>query len=187
MTQYAAKPTFSELFGSVFATHISDGISFFREFEFLRMLKELAKRKNLDKDEVELLKILKADSDIEMMLLENEFVTWQWRIMRFLRAIFDVRINMGKQSIADFVDWAHKETGLSKKMIFNQTFFFLSTVGYAPCYSMAGDMIRRLQDLAIKNKISIIDFNTYASSLGFPIRKIFEQKLKAFAQRKAKQ
>jgi len=185
-TRFAAKPTFSELFGSVFATHISDGISFFREFEFLRMLKELAKRKNLDKDEVELLKILKADSDIEMMLLENEFVTWQWRIMRFLRAIFDVRINMGKQSIADFVDWAHKETGLSKKMIFNQTFFFLSTVGYAPCYSMAGDMIRRLQDLAMKNKISIVDF-TYASSLGFPIRKIFEQKLKAFAQCKAEQ
>lgn len=120
------------------------------------------------------------------MLLENEFVTWQWRIMRFLRAIFDARINMGKQSIADFVEWAHKETGLSKKMIYNQTWMFLSAVGYAPCYSMAGDMIRRLQDLAMKNKISIIEFNTYAASLGFPIRKIFEEKLKALAQGKNK-
>jgi len=187
MTQYAAKPTFSELFGSTgFATHISDGISFFREFEFMRMLNELAKKKNPDKDEAELLKILKANSDIETMLLENEFVTWQWRIMRFLRAIFDVRINMGKQSIADFVEWAHKETGLSKKMVYDQTFLFLSMVGYAPCYSMAGNMIRRLQDLAIKNKISVIEFNTYASSLGFPIRKIFEEKLKAFAQGRSK-
>jgi hypothetical protein len=187
MTRYAAKPTFSELFSSTgFATHISDGISFFREFEFMRMLKELAKKKNLDKDEAEFLKILKADSDIETMLLENEFVIWQWRITRFLRAIFDARINMGKQSVADFVEWAHKETGLSKKTIYSQTFFFLSMVGYAPCYSMAGDMIRRLQDLAIKNKISIIDFNTHASSLGFPVRKIFEEKLKAFAQGKSK-
>jgi len=186
MTRYAAKPTFSELFSSGFATHISDGISFFREFEFVRTLKELAKKKTLDKDESEFLKILKADSDIETILLENEFVVWQWRIIRFLRAIFDARINMGRESISDFVEWAHKETGLSKKMIYNQTWIFLSTVGYAPCYSMAGDIIRRLQDLAIKNKISIIDFNTYASSLGFPIRKIFEQKLKAFAQGKSK-
>jgi len=187
MTRYAAKPTFSELNGStMFATHISDGISFFREFEFMRMLKELARKKNLDKDEMEFLEILKANSDIETMLLENEFVTWQWRIMRFLRAIFDVRINMGKQSIADFVEWAHKETGLSKKMVYNQTFLFLSMVGYAPCYSMAGNMIRRLQDLAIKNKMSVIEFNTYASSLGFPIRKIFEEKLKAFAQGRSK-
>jgi len=187
MTRYVAKPTFSELFGAtVFATHISDGIAFFREFEFIRMLKELAKKENLDKDEAEFLKILKAGSDIETMLLENEFVVWQWRITRFLRAIFDARINMGKQSIADFVEWAHKETGLSKKMIYSQTFFFLSMVGYAPCYSMAGDMIRRLQDLAVKNKISVIDFDTYASSLGFPIRKIFEEKLKAFAQGKSK-
>jgi len=187
MTRYAAKPTFSELFGSTgFATQISDGISFFREFEFMRMLTKLVKKKTLDKDEAEFLEILKVNSDIETMLLENEFVTRQWRIMRFLRAIFDARINMGKQSIADFVEWAHKETGLSKKMIYNQTFFFLSMVGYAPCYSMAGDMIRRLQDLAIKNKISVVDFNTYASSLGFPIRRIFEEKLKAFAQGKGK-
>jgi len=187
MTRYAAKPTFSELSGLTgFSAQISDGIAFFREFEFARMLKELAKKKNLDKDETELLKILKAGSDIETIVLENEFVVWQWRIMRFLRAIFDVRINMGKQSMADFVEWAHKETGLSKKMIYNQTWIFLSMVGYAPCYSMAGNMIQRLQNLAIKNKIPIIDFNTYASSLGFPPRKIFEEKLEAFAEGKTK-
>lgn len=59
-------------------------------------------------------------------------------------------------------------------------------VGYAPCYSMAGDMIGRLQNLAIKNKVDIIDFNTYTSSLGFPLRKIFEAKLRTFAQSKSK-
>jgi len=187
MTQYAAKPSFSELSGSTgFATHLSDGISFYREFEFFRTLKEIVKNKNPDKDESEFLKILKANADVKTMVLENEFITWQWRIIRFLRAIFDVRINMGKQNIADFIEWAHKETGLSKKMIYNQTWIFLSMVGYAPCYSMAGDMIKRLQNLAIKNKISIIDFNTYVSSLGFPLRKIFESKLKAFAQGKSR-
>jgi len=106
--------------------------------------------------------------------------------MRFLRAIFDVRINMEKQSIADFVEWAHKETGLSEKKIYNQTWIFLESVGYAPCYSIAGNTIGKLQQLALKKGIRLLDFNTYVSSLGFPPREIFEQKLKEYINKTAK-
>jgi len=130
VTRFAAKPTFSDLMGSAFATNISDGISFHREYEFVELLKKLAKKKTLSKDEKAFLNILKGENDTATMLLENEFVMQKWRIMRFLRAIFDVRINMEKQSVADFVEWANKETGLSKKMIYNQTWIFLESVGY---------------------------------------------------------
>jgi len=91
---------------------------------------------------------------------------------------------MGKQTIAEFIKWGSKETGLSEKKIYDQTFFFLSTVGYAPCYSMAGEALRELQELAVKNGKTAIDFNTYASSLGFPGRTIFEEKLHKFATAK---
>jgi hypothetical protein len=177
VTRFAAKPTFSELMASTFATHISDGISFHREHEFVELLKKLVKKKTLGKDEEAFLNILKGENDTATMLLENEFVMQKWRIMRFLRAIFDVRINMEKQSIADFVEWAHKETGLSEKMIYNQTWIFLESVGYAPCYSIAGDKIKRLQQRAMKNGMSQIEFNTYVASLGFPAPEIFEQKI----------
>jgi hypothetical protein len=189
VTRFAAKPTFTELIASTFATHISDGISFYREYEFVELLKKLAKKKTLDKDEEAFLNILKGKSDTATMLLENEFAMQTWRIMRFLRAVFDVRINMEKQSIADFVEWAHKETGLSEKMIYNQTWIFLESVGYAPCYSIAGDKIRKLQQQAVKNGISQIDFNTYIASLGFPAPEIFEQKVQqhiALAKKKGK-
>jgi len=185
-TRFAANPTFLEILSSAFSNHISDGISFHRELEFIKMLKKLVEKKTLSSEETAFLKILRGEVDTETMLLENEFIIWEWRIMRFLRAIFDVRINMEKQSVADFVEWAHKETGLSKKTIYNQTWIFLENVGYAPCYSIAGDVIRRLQQRALKKGISLLDFNTYVSSLGFPARRIFEQKIREFINRRAK-
>jgi hypothetical protein len=176
-TRFAAKPIFIELVSSMFATYISDGISFYREYEFVELLKKLAKKKTLSKDEEAFLKILKGKSDTATMLLENEFIMQMWRIIRFLRAVFDIRINMEKQSIPDFIEWAQKETGLSKKMIYNQTWIFLESVGYAPCYSIAGDKIKRLQQQAIRKGMSQVDFNTYVSSLGFPAPEIFEEKI----------
>jgi hypothetical protein len=186
VTRFAANPTFLEILSSAFSTHISDGICFHRELEFVNLLKKLVEKKELSSEETTFLKVLRGDADTETMLLENEFILWEWRILRFLRAIFDVRINMEKQSIADFVEWAHKETGLSERMIYNQTWIFLESVGYAPCYSIAGDIIRKLQQLALKKGISLLDFNTYVSSRGFPAREIFEQRIREFINKSAK-
>ncbi|HKZ94272.1 MAG TPA: hypothetical protein VJ249_06815 [Candidatus Bathyarchaeia archaeon] len=180
VTQFAANPRLLEIVSSAISTHISDGISFHRELEFAILLKKLSVKKKPSDEETALLKILSRGDDIETMLLENEFIVQKWRIMRFLRAIFDVRINMEKEPIADFVEWAHKETGLSKKMIYNETWGFLETVGYAPCYCIAGDVVRRLQTAALRKGKSLVDFNTYVSSLGFPPRKTFERKIRNF-------
>ncbi len=183
VTKFAADPTFFEVVSSAMSTHISDGISFHRELEFAQLLRRLSKTGKLSHDESELLRILKGNEDKETTILENEFIVQKWRIMRFLRAIFDVRINMEKESVADFIEWAHKQTGLSEKMIFYETWGFLETVGYAPCYSIAGDVIRRLQQKALKKGVDLIEFNTYVSSLGFPPRKIFEQRIDDFIKR----
>jgi len=180
VTRFAASPSFLEVISSAFSTHISDGISFHRELEFAQLLRKLSEKDKLSDDEVELLKILRGKENTETMLLENEFIVQKWRIMRFLRAIFDVRINMEKESVADFVEWAHEETGLSERMIFNETWGFLETVGYAPCYCIAGDVIRRLQQQALERGVNQLEFNTYVSSLGFPHRKIFELRVKEF-------
>ncbi|MFQ6063877.1 MAG: hypothetical protein ACE5L6_00190 [Candidatus Bathyarchaeia archaeon] len=180
-TAFEAKPSPLDIIDTYLSYPISDGISFYRELEFVNLLKKLVKRRDLDKNQTRLLEILRGDGDDETMILENEYVMLQWRMVRFLRAIFDSRLNIGKQSVADFVAWASKETGISEKKIYDQTFFFLSMVGYAPCYSMAGEALRELQELAVKNGKNAVDFNTYASSLGFPGRTIFEEKLRKFA------
>lgn len=182
-TGFGAKPRLVELLDSYLHYQISDAISFYREFEFVKMLKTISKR-GLTPEEKDFLDALSKGVDLETVILENEFVMLEWRFIRFLRAIFDSRVNMGKQTISEFLEWAEKETGLSKKAIYDQTFFFLAYVGYAPVYSIGGESLRHLQELAIKNKKSAIDFNTYASAMGFPGRTIFEKRLKDFATAK---
>ncbi|MFX0097528.1 MAG: hypothetical protein ACFE7E_07195 [Candidatus Hodarchaeota archaeon] len=182
-TGFGAKPKLVELLDSYLHYQISDAISFYREFEFVKMLKNMTKRK-LAPEEKDFLDALGAGVDLETVVLENEFVMLEWRFIRFLRAVFDSRVNMGKQTITEFLEWAEKETGLNKKAIYDQTFFFLAYVGYAPVYSIGGESLRHLQELAIENGKSALDFNTYASAMGFPGRTIFEKRLKDFATAK---
>jgi hypothetical protein len=175
---FAYKPTLLENINTTFHYPISEGISFHREVESLNLLKEIASKKDLSWEEKELVGYIKSLGEFETFLKEVEFVVMEWRIIRFLRAIGDVRINTGKSSIADFVDWAHEHTGLSKKMVFNQIFIFQENPGYAPCYSIAGMSLKDMQDKARENGKNILEFNTVASSMGFPPRTVFEERLK---------
>ncbi len=106
-----------------------------------------------------------------------------WRIVRFLRIVGDVRINTGKQSLGDFIDWANKKTGLAKSTVYYQLFPAHQGLGpgYASTYAIIGESIREIQNKAVRNGKKLIDLNTYACSMGFPARTIFEQRLAAFA------
>lgn len=181
-TGFKAQPTLIELLESTLHKAISDGISFLREWESIELIKKLSRadENDLTAEERELLGTLRNLGELDQIILELEFKVMQWRIIRFLRAIGDVRINMHKQSIAEFVNWAHQETGLSKKLIFNQIFIFQGMVGYAPVYSIVGTSLQHLQSDAAARGKSVLDFNTYASSLGFPPRTVFEERLRKF-------
>jgi hypothetical protein len=86
------------------------------------------------------------------------------------------------QNITDFVSWASKKTGLSKRTIFNQIFVFQENPGYAPCYAIVGNSLKELQKKALKNGKSLIQFNTFACSIGFPPRTLWEEKLNELAK-----
>ncbi len=181
VADFAASPRLIELLDSTLASQITEAISFFREVEFISLLKQLRKKEELTQDEQGLLDALRAIGDLDTVILETEFLVMEWRILRFLRAIGDVRINMGKQNAAEFINWAHGQTGLSKKLLYNEVFTFQASPGYAPCYCMAGDELRKLQSLAIERGKSVTDFNTYVSSMGYAPRTVYEERLKEYA------
>jgi len=179
-TNFVANPRLIDLLDIAMGLQISEAISFFREIEFVSLLKRLARKKKLTPDEEELLDAFRAIGDLNTVILETEFGVMEWRILRFLRAIGDVRINMGKQSVTEFINWAHEQTGLSKKMLYNEVFTFQDTPGYAPCYCMAGEELRKIQSLAVEKGKSVIDFNTYVSSIGYTPRTVYEKRLKEY-------
>lgn len=179
---YGAKPTLIDMLWSPLGS-MSEGISFQREIEFQDVLERLKTRKGLSADEKSLVNFYEKHGGFDAIVEEYEFYTWMWRIVRFLRIIGDARINSGKQSLADFIEWANKKTGLSKSMVYHQLFpaHQGNGPGYASTYAVVGESIREIQSRALRNGKKLLDFNTYACSMGFPGRTIFEERLRTFA------
>ncbi|HYY92051.1 MAG TPA: hypothetical protein VE955_08685 [Candidatus Dormibacteraeota bacterium] len=179
---YGAKPTLTDtLFTPLSA--LSEGISFHREIEFQEVMDKLKTGKGLNNDEKALVQFFEKRGGLETWAEEYEFYTWMWRIVRFLRVIGDARINSGKQSLVEFIEWAHKKTGLAKSTVYHQLFPAHQGYGpgYASTYAIIGESIREIQNRAKRNGKNLLDFNTYACSMGFPARTIFEQRLRDFA------
>jgi len=180
---YGAKPSLVDMLWSPLGGAISEGISFQREIEFQDVMEKLKTRKGLNADEKSLVSFYEKHGGFDAIAEEYEFYTWMWRIVRFLRIIGDARINSGKQGLADFIEWASKKTGLSKSMVYHQLFpaHQGNGPGYASTYAIVGESIREIQNRAVRNGKKLLDFNTYACSMGFPARTIFEDRLRAFA------
>ena len=182
-TAYAAKPSLTEVLFTPLSAALSEGISFHREIEFQEVMDKLKTGKKLSNDEKALGQFFEKRGGLEVWAEEYEFYTWMWRIVRFLRVIGDARINSGKQSLRDFIEWAHKRTGLAKSTVYHQLFpaHQGNGPGYASTYAMVGESIREIQNRARRNGKNLVDFNTYACSMGFPARTIFEERLREFA------
>jgi hypothetical protein len=180
---YGAKPTLVDMLWSPLGGAISEGISFQREIEFQDVMEKMKTGKGLSSDEKAFVNFYQKHGGFDNIAEEYEFYTWMWRIVRFLRIIGDARINSGKQGLVDFIEWASKKTGLSKSMVYHQLFpaHQGNGPGYASTYAIVGESIREIQNRAVRNGKKLLDFNTYACSMGFPARTIFEDRLRAFA------
>ena len=179
---YAAKPSVIDMLWSPLGC-MSEGISFQRELEFQDVMERLQSRKGLGKEDKALVEFLEKNGGLDTIAEEYAFYTSMWRVVRFLRVIGDMRINTGKQELADFIDWANKRTGLAKSTAYYQLFPAHQGLGpgYASTYAIIGESIREIQRKAIRNGKKLIDLNTYACSMGFPARTIFESRLRSFA------
>ncbi len=172
------KPRIIEIIGSSLDTPITEGISFYRELESLKTFRRILTKGAHNKIEKDVIKEIEKHCTLEEFYDGLEFIVMQWRMVRFLRALSDVRINLEKQTFPQFIEWAHKKTGLTRKLIYDQTIHFQENPGYAPCYSMFGQKLRQMQTQAVKKGFTQKEFNTFVASAGFPARSIFEERIK---------
>jgi hypothetical protein len=179
---FGAKPTLTDMLQSQAGGAVSEGISFHREKEFLNYLNEMKQRKPTATEHA-FIEFLSKYGGPDDVFAEYGFFTHLWRIVRFLRVIGDARINSGNQGLMEFIDWANRETGLSKSLVYHQVFpaHQGNGPGYASTYAILGESIAEIQQEALRNGKNLLDFNTYACSLGFPPRSVFENKLKVWA------
>ncbi len=180
---FAGTPTLVDQLNSSFGC-VSEGIAFQREIEFLPVMNGIASGRYDGPEERALAEALEPWGGVTAAAHQFEFLTYLWRVVRFLRVIGDARINSGKQDIVAFVDWAHKTYGVEKATVYNNIFpaHQVLGAGYATTYAIIADRIGAIQEKAAKRGIALRDLNAFACSIGWPPKSVFEAKLEAWVK-----
>jgi hypothetical protein len=178
---FKGKPSLVDTLSSSFEC-VSEGIAFQRELEFVPVVNGIVSGRYDGAEERAFAEALEPWGGLTVVARQYEFLTYSWRIVRFLRIIGDARINSGMQDLIEFVDWAHKATGLEKATIYYNVFpaHQILGAGYASTYAIIGERIRAIQEDAAKRGVPLRDLNAYACSIGWPPTSVFEAKLRAW-------
>jgi hypothetical protein len=176
------RPSQIELINTLLVGPVSEGLSFNREREFLEASLALKGKESLTKAEKAYVALLEKLGGFELLLMELELETRKFRLIRFLRVVGDVRINTGSQGLFEFIDWAHKHTGVERSNVYFNIFPAHEGMfpGYATCYAVVGEEIHAIEDKLTDPK-KRIKFSTYLTGIGFPPRSVYRQRLEDYA------
>lgn len=147
---------------------MTEGMAYYREYQYWAAAQDLLDRTGLNDIQKKYLELY-GDTPLEQQqgVLCAQLETYIWRIIRYIRALCDVKVNGGKMTYTDFISWAAATTGLSEETLHGECFTLLASPGYAPCYAVGGAIYALLQKKGIPEGIPEIDFNTFASKQGF--------------------
>lgn len=147
---------------------MTEGQAFYREYQYYAGAAALLDKPTLTPHERAYLALYGTTKDEQRAaVLAAQLETYIWRVVRYVRALCDVRVNGGKQTYTDFIAWAAAETGLSDQTLHGECFTFLASPGYAPCYAIGGATYGNLSTSGYRNGVTELDFNTQASAMGF--------------------
>ncbi|MGA2199411.1 MAG: hypothetical protein ABSG45_05685 [Nitrososphaerales archaeon] len=180
--RFGGKASDLELLPTLLSGPITEGLSFNRESEFLEASLALERKKGLTAAERKYVSVLEKHGGLHLVNMELELETRKWRLIRFLRVIGDVRINTNKQGLFEFIDWAHKHTGVPRSNVYYQLFPAHEGMfpGYATAYAVVGEEIRGIEE-KLSDRKKKVKFSTYLTGMGFPPRSIYRKRLENFA------
>ncbi len=181
--EYAGKvPMLQMMAATLNSAPITEGLAFNREMEFFEVSKGLETKGRLTPAEKAYVKLLEKYGGLKQVNLELEFMTFRWRLVRFLRVVGDVWVNTGRKTLLEFVDWAHDYTGVPRSSMYFQLFpaHEGGFPGYATSYAVVGQEIR-VMERKIKDPKKRVKFSTYLCSIGFPPRSMYRKMLRAYA------
>jgi hypothetical protein len=147
---------------------MTEGQAFYREYQYYAGAAALLGKTSLTTAEQAYLNLYGTTRQAqEHAILGAQLETYIWRVIRYVRALCDVRVNGGKQTYTDFIADAAKATGLSEQTLHGECFTFLASPGYAPCYAVGGAIYGNTSTKGYRNGVTELAFNTQASAMGF--------------------
>jgi hypothetical protein len=161
---------------------MTEGQAYYREYQYYAGAAALLNKTGLTPAEQAYLDLygttLQEQADA---VLAAQLETYIWRVIRYIRALCDVRVNGGKQTYTDFIAWAAEATGLSMERLHGECFTFMASPGYAPCYAIGGAVYGYLSTKGYSRNVSQESFNTQSSAMGFYAWPVDKQRMQAFA------
>ncbi|MFD8864504.1 hypothetical protein ACFV1F_09075 [Streptomyces sp. NPDC059590] len=159
---------------------LTEGQAFWREWDFSHAAADIVGHSGLTGRQCDYLNLYgQTTAEQSQAIRAAQFETYIWRVVRHLRAMCDVEVNMGWRTFVDFLDQAGEQTGLTEEFLFGECFTFLAQPGYAPAYAIDGIRYGQLQQQAVAKAGTVKDFNTKASAMGFYPWTICDRKLRA--------
>jgi len=164
--KYAGSPLLN--LNTALEVPMTEGMAFYREFQYWAAAQQLVGRSGLNPVQQAYLSLYgETPQAQEQGVLCSQLETYIWRVIRYVRALCDVKVNGGTMTYTDFIAWAAATTGLSEETLHGECFTFMASPGYAPCYAVGAASYAVLQKRGVAHGITQIDFNTYASRQGF--------------------
>ena len=182
---FGGNPCALELIYTSIQIPVTEGLAFNREREFMEAVKELESggQASLNRSERAYTEMAEEFGGTHLLNLEIEFQTRRNRVVRFLRVIGDVWMNTGKHGLLEFLDWAQKKTGESRRHMFYQIFPAHEGMfpGYASTYAVVGEEIGSIER-TLRDKGDRIRFSTYLTGIGYVPRRLYRRRLEQFAK-----
>lgn len=165
--KHAASPVLN--LNTALQVPLTEGQAFYREYQYWAAAQDLLGRTDpLDSAQTAYLGLYgRTPEEQATGVLCAQLETYIWRVIRYIRALCDVRVNGGRQTYTDFIAWAADFTGLSEETLHGECFTFLAAPGYAPCYAIGGACYALSQKRGLLAGVSEIAFNTSTSRMGF--------------------
>ncbi len=162
---------------------MTEGQAYYREYQYYAGAAALLGQTNLTAAEQAYLNLY-GDTPIAQAeaVLGAQLETYIWRVIRYVRALCDVRVNGGKQTYTDFIAWAAQATGLSEQTLHGECFTFMASPGYAPCYAVGGATYGFLSTSGYSRGVTELSFNTQSSAMGFHSWPIDQMHMQNFAK-----
>lgn len=147
---------------------MTEGQAYYREYQYYAAAATLLDKPSLSPQEQAYLNLYGTTKEEQRAaVLGAQLETYIWRVIRYIRALCDVRVNGGKQTYTGFLSWAADATGLSCETLHGECFTFLASPGYAPCYAVGGAIYGNMSTKGYRNGVTELAFNTQTSAMGF--------------------
>lgn len=161
---------------------MTEGQAYYREYQYYAGAAALLGVSEMTPAELAYLNLYGSTAQEQSdAVLGAQLETYIWRVIRYVRALCDVRVNGGKQTYTDFIAWAAQATGLSIETLHGECFTFLASPGYAPCYAVGGATYGNLSTRGYSNSVTELSFNTRASAMGFHSWPLDKMKMESFS------